>query len=303
MLIKKDETVKGIFPLMYLDEKRKGFLPFRRIRFLGSTHTDFSVVLADNDDMEIVVEAAMHWLCSGKLRWELLILDDLVEGNPVVDALIKWLGYKSLEHYIHEGKYYYIDLVRPWEEIRSATSKKAVRRSINLARNRISKAGQWEIVVNPELEVDQLISFAAPMHIERQLDLDRGSSYSEQKHLEYLKNIIEINRKNDWFKSYWLRFEDAYIAYMFGFEQNGVFYAWNMAFHPNYSQFFPSKLLMLELIKDCHKKKLKEFSFMRGESDYKTKWTKDFRTNYRFDIRNTAGTYSKFVLSLEKLIK
>jgi len=303
LLIKEGEEILGIFPLMYLDEKRKGILPYRRIRFLGSSYTDFSVILTSEDKMDAVVRAAMDWIFSGKWRWELLILDDLMEGNPAAQAIKNWLESSSMTCEITEGKYYYINLEKSWEEILAETSKKAVRRSNNLALNRITKAGAWEVVINPEWDTERIIAEAAPMHIERQSDLERESFYSEDRSREFLKTVIEHNRNADRFRSYWLRLEDVYIAYLFGFEQGGVFYAWNMAFHPDYSQFFPSKLLMFELIKDCHEKKLKEFSFMRGESEYKTKWTKDYRINYRFRITNTKSLYGKAVSSVENLFK
>ncbi len=300
LLVKEGGAILGIFPLMYLDEKRKRILPYRRIRFLGSTYTDFSVILTSKDKMDALVGVAMDWISSGKWRWELLILDDLMEGNPAAQAIKNWLENSSMTCEITEGKYYYINLEKSWEEILSETSKKAVRRSNNLARNRITKAGAWEVVVNPEWDTERIIAEAAPMHIERQSDLERESFYSEDKSREFMRTVIEHNRSTARFRSYWLRFEDVYIAYLFGFEQDGVFYAWNMAFHPEYSQFFPSKLLMFELIKDCHEKKYREFNFMRGESEYKAKWTKDYKVNYKYEVFNNRGLYRKIIHSITK---
>ena len=301
--IEENGLTKGIFPLMYLDEKRRGILRYRRIRFLGSTYTDFSVILTSEDKMDAVVGAAMDWISSGKWPWELLILDDLMEENPAARAIKNWLESSSMTCEITEGKYYYINLDRPWEEILSETSKGFVRRNTKRARKMITEAGQWEVVVNPEWNTERIIAEAAPMHIERQADLDRGSFFSDDRSREFLKTVIEHNRSTDRFHSYWLRFEESYITYLFGFVQNDVFYAWNMAFHPDYSKFSPSRLLLFEIIQDTHKKKFKEFSFMRGESEYKSKWTKDFRVNYRFTIKNTASVYGRVVSSLEKLLK
>ncbi len=66
-----------------------------------------------------------------------------------------------------------------------------------------------------------------------------------------------------------LCFEDVYIVYLLGVDQDNIFYAWNMAFDPEYTNFFPSKLLLYELIEDCHQRKHSECSFMRGETEIK----------------------------------
>jgi len=303
LVIKEDEAIKGLVPLMFSNEKRRGILPYRRIRFLGSTNTDFSVVLAAPENVGEVVRASFSWLFSGKLRWELLILDDLVEGNPAVETIKTWLDHNDVVYSQMEGKYYYLDLERPWEEIWQETSKSFVRRNTNLARNRITKAGNWKIVVNPSWETERLVTLAAPMHIERQSDLDRGSFFDVVEARTFLNSILEHFRNNGFFRSYWLQFEDKYIAYMFGFEEDEVFYAWNMAFDPEYSNFFPSKFLLLELVKDCHQRGLKEFNFMRGETEYKTKWTKHFRPNYRFTIKNTKSIYGKAISLMESILK
>ena len=301
--IKESGVIKGIVPLMYRDEKRRGIFPYRRVRFLGSTNTDFSMFLTANEDTKEVVTASLEWLFSGKFRWELIILDDLVEGNAAVDIIKAWLDHNAVRYSEMKGKYYYLDLNRPWKEVLQETSKKFVRRNTNLARNRINKYGNWKAVVNPFWETQRLINMATQMHIKRQSDLKRNSFFDSSQARTFFFFVIEHFKNNGMFRSYWLQFDNNYIAYMFGFEQDEVFYAWNMAFDPNYSNFFPSKLLLLEIVKDCYQRGLKEFNFMRGESDYKEKWTKHFRINYRFTIKNIKSTYGKAIYLMESVLK
>jgi CelD/BcsL family acetyltransferase involved in cellulose biosynthesis len=76
-----------------------------------------------------------------------------------------------------------------------------------------------------------------------------------------------------------------------------------MAFDPNYSNLYPSKLLLYELVKYCHANNLKEFHFMRGETDYKSKWTKTHRINYRFTFQNRKSLYGKISALGEAFLK
>lgn len=305
LLAKENERIIGIFPLMYRNERRRGLLPFRRIKFLAADHRDFSVVLAREENMEIVAIKSLEWLFSGKLRWELLVLDDLVDGNPVISVVSKWLeGNRSrLRYDLKMGRYFYVNLNRSWSQVLQEMSKDFVRRNINLARNRISKAGSWELISNPKWGAETIISKAAPMHIRRQSELRRASFYEGDSSRKFIHSIIDESNSDGIFRSYWLRFEKKEIAYLLGFEQNSVFYAWNMAFNPEFARFFPSKLLLFEAIKDCYNRKLKEFNFMRGESDYKEKWTKHFYKNYRFIIRNTNHLYGKAISMVDDLLR
>jgi CelD/BcsL family acetyltransferase involved in cellulose biosynthesis len=303
LTIKEKEKIIGIFPLMYRDEKRRGLFPFRRIKFLGADYTDYSVVLSGNESMMTVIKASLDWLFSGKLRWELLILDDLLEGNPAIDVIRKWIrnNCHSSRYAEHTGKYFHIDLTRSMEEILKEASKDFVRRNIKWARNRISKSGQWEVIINPDWHVETIISKASRIHIKRQVELGRQSFFSDKLSREYIRCVLEISKSRSIIRTYWLRFENVDIAYIIGFEKGDTFFAWNVAFDSEFGHFSPSKLLFFEAIKDCHDKKLKEFSFMRGESDYKTKWTNHFRGNYRFIIKNTAHLYGKLIFYLEKM--
>jgi len=194
-------------------------------------------------------------------------------------------------------------LDRAWEAINGDMNKDFVRRNINLARNRITRSGYWEIISNPRWDVETIISKASRIHVKRQGELGRKSFYSEELSRKFIFSVLRANEANGYLRTYWLRFENNEIAYMIGFEIKGVFYAWNMAFDSKYANFFLSKLLLFEIIRDCHNRKLKEFNFMRGEGDYKAKWTKTFRKNYRFVIKNKSHIYGKLIFYLESLVQ
>jgi CelD/BcsL family acetyltransferase involved in cellulose biosynthesis len=303
LTVKSRDDVRGIIPLMYRDEKRRNILPFRRVKFLASDQADFSLVLADQKDMLLVVDAALSWLYSGKLRWELLILDHLVEGNPAVGAIINWLRAHNVKNEQHQGKYHYINLARPWEEIWKEISWKYVRRNANLARNRISRAGSWQIEINPDWDSSLIISRASEIHMKRQEKLGRTSPYFDKNYRLFLKRMIDFAHANQMFQSHWLKFRDQYIAYTFGFSQNGMYYGWQMAIDTDHESFYPMRLLLIEAIQLYHQKGFFEFNLGTGEAEYKTKWTKYSRKNYRFNFKNDKNIYGKAIFFLEKYLR
>ncbi|WP_445872458.1 GNAT family N-acetyltransferase [Candidatus Jordarchaeum sp.] len=302
IFVKKDNTVLGLLPLMFRNEKRKNIFPYRRIKFLASENTDFNIVLADPMDVEEVTTAGLNWLCSGALRWELLILDDLVEGNPIIRAIPKWAERSHVVLNPIIGKYYYINLQRPWDDIWGETSKKFIRKNINVARNRLDRSGCWQILVNPFWETKEIADQAIKISSLRGFGAGI-SSLRREAYKKFLTDVIDINRRKGIFNSYWMILNGTVIAYEFIFEQREVCYAWTGTFNPEYARYWPSRLLLLEIMKRYHEKRFKEFSFMRGEAEYKAKWTPNYKKNYRFIIKNKNDFYGKMIISMEKLYK
>ena len=300
IFVKKRNRVLGILPLMFRNEKRRNVLPYRRVTFLASERTDFNIVLADPKDVEEVTTAGLDWLCSGALRWELLILDDLVEGNPIISAVPKWAERSHVVLNQKIGKYYYINLRRPWDDIWGETSKKFIRKNINVARNRLNRTGSWQILVNPCWETKEIVDHAIRISLLRGFSAGISPTRREA-YKKFLTDVIEINRRKGIFNSYWMILNETVIAYEFIFEQRDVCYAWTGTFNPEYASYWPSRLLLLEIMKRYHEKRFKEFSFMRGEAEYKAKWTPNFKKNYRFIIKNKDNIYGKMIISAEKL--
>jgi CelD/BcsL family acetyltransferase involved in cellulose biosynthesis len=300
LLAYRSNSLLGIFPLMYLDQRRRGLLPFRRIRFLAGTHTDFSGILADTSDVEDVAGACMRWLQSGEFRWELMVLDDIEGRNPAAAAIADALGKCGARVDRHEGRYLYIDLAQPWEKLWADVSKKFVRRNVSLARNRLMKAGQWSVLDHPGWSVDRVIEEAARIHQPRQAELGRGSSYEDRAWREFARAAMLHQAKSGRLRTHWLELDGTCIAYLIGFVDASVYYAWNMAFLPDFAQFYPSRFLFAEVIRQCHEKRLTRFSFMRGESEYKEKWTSRSEPNLRFAVRNTKHLYGRIIHSLER---
>lgn len=302
LLVKAGSEVKGIFPLMFWAGRRRGVLPFRRVRFLASTYSDFNVVLADPQDIEEVAHAAFDWLFHGPFRWETLVLRDVVEGNPLVGVIESYFTRKSIDYQKRIGKYYYMDLKQPWEEVWDNTHKGIIRKNVGQDKRRLSKLGEWSMVSDPPWNTGELIEQATPMHVVRQSNLSRPSFFEDSRFIPFLTRVIDLTRSKQQFHSYWLMIRDQYIAYMLVFEQDGVLYFWNGAFHEDFSYYSPSKILQAEIIRDCHERGFPEFNFMRGEDEYKTNWTKTFRKNYSFEVR-AHGLYGKLLDRAEKLVR
>ena len=84
----------------------------------------------------------MKWLFSNNFRWEQLVLDDIIETNPLWSELKKWLEIKHIKYDLSVKKNYFINLNRPWSSILNETSKSFVQRDIKRAKKKLDKKGR-----------------------------------------------------------------------------------------------------------------------------------------------------------------
>ncbi len=292
--------VLGIVPLMYRDGRRRGLLPFRSVRFLADLHADYAAVLAAPARASEVVAAALGWLFEEGWRWEALLLDNFSGEHPATEARA-WLENRGVEYALGEGRYYHVDLARPWDDVMGDTSRRFVRKNINLARNRLARAGGYDVEATTAWEAERVLAEAAPLHAARQGELGRASLLSDPRGQAFLVEAIRHHVALGRFRAYWLRHRGRTIAYMLGFEERGVYHAWNMAFDPEAAHFYPSRLLIHEILRDCHARGVRELDFMRGEADYKSKWTTRSRPRWKLVVKNRTTVYGRAVHFLESV--
>lgn len=299
LLVARDgQETLGIVPLMFIDGRRRGLLPFRYVRFLADLHADYAAILARPDRLGDVASSALAWLFDEGWRWESLLLDNLVGPEPAA-AACAWLESRGIEYALAEGRYYHVDLARPWDDVMRDTSRRFVRKNINLARNRLSRAGGYEVEATTTWEPERVIAEAGPLHVARQSAVGRGSLLNDPGGRAFLVESIRHHTERGRFRAYWLRHRGRTIAYMLGFEERGVYHAWNMAFDPEAAEFYPSRLLIHEILRDCHARSIKEFDFMRGEAGYKTKWTTHARRRTKLVVKNRTTVYGRALHFLE----
>jgi CelD/BcsL family acetyltransferase involved in cellulose biosynthesis len=256
-------------------------------------------VLAAPDRADHVVAAALAWLFEEGWRWEALVLDNLAGGEPA--GARAWLDGNGIEYALALGRYYHVDLARPFDDVMADTSRRFVRKNLNLSRNRLARAGGYDVETTTDWEPGRVLAEATPIHAARQQEMGRGSLLTDPRGRAFLDAAIRHHTLRGRFRAYWLRHRGRTIAYMLGFEEKGVYHAWNMAFDPEAASFYPSRLLIHEILRDCHARGVREFDFMRGEADYKSKWTSCARPRTKLVVKNRMTTYGRALHFLESV--
>jgi CelD/BcsL family acetyltransferase involved in cellulose biosynthesis len=267
------------------------------VRFLADV--DYAPVLAAPEHAGGTMAATLEWLFAAGWRWEELRIDNLLASSPSAEAAVAWLRRRRVAHVADGGAYFYVDLARPFDEVMAETSRRFVRKNVNLARNRLSRAGGYDVEATTDADGERVAATAGPIHAARQAQLGRASFLADPSGRKFLAEVVAHHGARGRFRAYWLRHGGRPVAYMLGFEDAGIYHAWNMAFDPAAEDFYPSRLLIHEILADCHRRGVREFDFMRGEADYKPKWTNHSRPRQKLVVRNRATVYGRALHFLE----
>lgn len=290
----------GIVPLMFKEYKKRGFLKYNRIRFFGAHFADFSGIIATPANSNLVAQIAIDWLKSSGFKWHEMVLDNLF-GESSANALKLALDNSNLRYNTKVGKYHYIDLDRSFESVVADIHKSYVIKNVRLAINRLNINGEWQIESDDLFSVDEFISRAGLIHSQRQKSLGRPSLFDNIDQLNFTREWILIAIQDGSLRTFWLKVNGVDAAYIAGFVQNNRFYLWTTAFLPQFSKYYPGRLLLFKTVELLQSQGILELNFMRGESEYKERWSKCSYPSYRLLIYNTYTIFGKMIYIFDKL--
>jgi CelD/BcsL family acetyltransferase involved in cellulose biosynthesis len=288
----KSDKLIAIIPLTRLKYKTLNILPINTFTFLSNNFCDHSDLML-SENTEEVIELFLKYLKTNSTQWDRIIFKNIPEYSLSVSLLPAALDKMKFTYTLPDfKKYYYIDTRnRTFQDYYSTdTSKKFVRRDLNRITNMFGREGNFSIVRpfidSSGMNLEESFQAIMSMHIDRQNDLKRTSMYEETPKKTFIREIYEFFHKKNELDITFLKFNEKLISYAVAFIINKQYFWWNTGFDTEYSKYSPTKLLLYHLIESCFERKLEMFSFMRGESEYKEKWTKTYYKGYDIIIEN-----------------
>jgi CelD/BcsL family acetyltransferase involved in cellulose biosynthesis len=178
-----------------------------------------------------------------------------------------WLFYTP---YFDSNRYLYIDMAISYDKYLSefkAKTLQTIRRKLRLLEKEVGGKLGVKRIRSPN-DVPQFLTEAhaiAKKSWQKQLiDFDVDQPVGRQALLESMAQLGVL-------RSYVLGSSEKVVAYLIGFQLNGLFYFHEMAFDGAYGRFSPGLCMLYHIIKDCFEiDKPNIFHFGTGEMAYKS---------------------------------
>jgi CelD/BcsL family acetyltransferase involved in cellulose biosynthesis len=287
VLAKEEDKLIGILP-GYI-KKWKVFGQFvSTFLFLGSEYesSDYlDVIRKDKDDD--LVENLFKFLISEK-EVDQITLYNILEDQTILDAIDKLAKQIDAQTVVKQHRICpYLPLSGDWDSFVSGLSKNQRynlrRRTRKLLEEFYAKLDILEDPGELEIAMDELFR----LHEDRFKTKQDKSIFRADLRKNFHKKVSGYFLEKNILRLFRLFVNNKTIASLYCFEFANKLFYFQFGMDPEWAKYSPGVVIMGQSIKYAIDKELDLFDFMRGEEDYKFKWTDKIRTMVTVDLAIT----------------
>lgn len=250
----------------------------RDLHFLGQGLSDYADFIAPRDRPD-VIEALISALLELHQTWDGMDLEEVPSASPskrCLDAAVD--GGRVAASWQKTVQCPYLPIESTWETFYAAMGK-GFRHEVRNKLNRARDKGLWLRYVDrrevDDLFVDEVVALSAER---RSVDGHR-SPFLNHPDLEFLREVLPLMGQRNMLRIGELRSGEALLAFMLGFQWQGVVSTWNTQYDPRFTEYSLGRIVLVSFAEQTFREGCHELDFMRGEEPYKFQWTSLTRAN------------------------
>lgn len=305
IILVRDDSDKlvGIAPL-FIKKTKYYIFPVKEMTFIGVGHSDRQDFIVSKGEQQILQEI-IRKISENSHKWHIVHLEQIPDHSPCASASFP----KNMRLEKEQSSTCPYIKINGNEKSYFNNLGKKLNRDLQHKRNRMKRFGEWKFN-SMKISSDHKEIIRALADVEKKSrKKNRGELFLENSlNMDFINRFCSFILEKDWLDISHIEINQNTIAYLLGFRYNDAYCAYNMAFHEQYRQASPGKLLLSEKIKWCFENSttFKEFDFLRGDAYIKQLWTSESRKHLRIVFFKDSH-YSMFirfvVFKLRPLIK
>jgi CelD/BcsL family acetyltransferase involved in cellulose biosynthesis len=302
---KENDRIISIAPLRKSHYTINAWMGYDVIEPLAYRDSDFTGLVLAGKETECL-RAFLKYLFN-KNDWDFVYLYDLPETSSIFRLLNSNPSAYPMFG-IEQGRICpYLTIPASVDDLMSGLSakfRKNLRRSfrdIQTAHGKIALKKYDEFT-----SLDDALNLFFTLHQKRCFSKGTPGVFATQKVRDMFANSAKLFAEKDWLALYFLTVNDNPIAVQLCLEYKDKMHYGLGGFDPVYSSYSIGNLIIYKMIEKCIDKGITEYDFMKGEEEYKFKWSQQFRKNLGVTFVNTNRVTSKmlgFGISVAKRMK
>jgi CelD/BcsL family acetyltransferase involved in cellulose biosynthesis len=268
------KEVSGIFPFCM---KRKG--AFNILSFAGTPVSDRMDFILEPADKEKTIDLFFTWIKSQSM-WDMMALENLcarTDSPDLIKKICQQSGLKFVERYEDDCYFVNLESYEDFNEYFKSTFNRKHRnyfRRLNKKTMKIPGA-RWELeqVLNESLMREMMI-------LDSQRSI-RGEAlqcfFSDPAKQHFLKRLWSSPYFQEITRVFTFRSDEGLHAYLLFFACNNKLLAYQTAFDKKLRGLSVGTQLFLESIRYAFENSFIEYDFLKGDEDFKKRFTSDFR--------------------------
>ncbi len=264
------------------------------LQMLGTGQSDYLDFLVSKKDADpYYSELLRHLITEGGFD---LILLEQVPPNRL--EIIKETG-RAVNAFLQikeRGHCYFVRLPSKWEDYLAGLGKnerynigrrtRTLEREHNVAFRRLHQPGA---------ELEKGVKEFFSLMTRRLTMRGRRLAAEEETSLRFHQELAVRFAERGWMNLSLLEREGRMIAGLFAFEYDQKLFYYHSGFDPDWAKYSVGMVLLAKCIEDGIGRGLREFDFMRGRAEYKSKWNVEERPFYRAAMMRDSVRYLKFI--------
>jgi CelD/BcsL family acetyltransferase involved in cellulose biosynthesis len=267
----------------------------RDLHFLGQGLSDYADFITPLDRPD-VTQALISALLDLRPSWDGVDLEEIRAESPnkaLLDRVIETGGVPAV--WQTTVRCPYLPIESGWEAFYATLGKgfrHEVRNKMNRWDNRSTgRIERMELRYIDRREADgEFLDEVVALSDGRQSADGHRSPFLNHPDQEFLREVLPLMGRRNQLRVGELRSGNALLAFMLGYQWQGVVSTWNTQYDPAYADYSLGRIVLVSFAEQSFREGCHELDFMRGEEPYKFQWTTHCRTNLALRSERWAST-------------
>jgi hypothetical protein len=286
LFIYEADLLKGILPLALYKHNSANPFKSKSLYYCGSRelYPDHVDIICSEEDAQRCSASVFSFLFSSYRNWDTIHVSNMSDTGNL--TLFLHNGRRFLDADVqHDSVSPYILLEGSFEEYLSSFKQKT-RDTLKRKRKKLFLLPEITYSSYNPRDIDDEIKSLFVLHELRSRQKGRTTTFAGPELIDFHVRLAREISKSGWLQLKFIRHNNKVIAAFYGYEFGGHLFYYQMGIDPAWGNYSLGNVIFYEIIQEAFSKKLREFDFLRGDEEYKKRWTKKQRTLVSATIYN-----------------
>lgn len=304
----RERRLVGLLPL-YRAYSGKPLLGVRELRFLGSVKEApeyLDLIAADNAQTPQIIKAVLNGFKKYNTKYDLLRLTDMAEDALLLAFLPNWA--KACNGEFQQMPWMVCPHIKISGDFENYLQTVSANHRANFRRRQRKLQEnckvKMEIATTPA-QVENGFDEMFALHQKRWAQREGASAFNNETSRLFHRGVAKTLAESDIVRIFSLKCDGQTVAALYCFLYDNRLMYYQAGFDIEYESQSVGLVLMGMLLQYCHEQGYSEFDFLRGEEEYKFRWTKTTRATVAVEIAMNvrAKFYLRGLQALRRLKK
>lgn len=286
LLAKNNKEILGIAPLMISEYKFLKVGKINILEFVGTPHSDYNNFILIKKE-ESCINLFLNYIFKNFHEWDYINLSDINEKTLTTKLIDKIKTNKNIEiKKSYSNVCPFILLPSTFESYLNILSKN-MKKNLRKRYNKLKKKYEIKVITQDNYyNIEEAMNTFIELHQKRWKDKKEKGAFVDKIFKSFHLSVAKLFHNKGWLSMLFLLVNDIPVSSIYSFDYNNKKYGYLTGYDPNYSKYGVGNIIKLYAIKNCIKKRLKEYDLMRGNEPYKYDWTNKIRFNVKYSMAN-----------------